>query len=65
MKYMRSFHTSADELGVIATRARARKLILTHYILLGSSNEAEMVETIKKGFSGTVIVARDLDVIAP
>jgi ribonuclease Z len=65
MKYMASFHTSAEELAVIATRANAKALVLTHYIFLGCSNETEMVDTIKKKFAGTVIVARDLDVIAP
>jgi ribonuclease BN (tRNA processing enzyme) len=65
MAYMRSFHTSAWELAGIATRARAKTLIITHYIFLGDSNETDMVKTIRQGFGGTVILAHDLDVIAP
>jgi ribonuclease Z len=65
MKYMAAFHTSAEELGIVATQARAKKLIVTHYVSLGTSDQTEMVNIIKKGFAGTVIVARDLDVIAP
>jgi len=65
MKYMAAFHTSAQELGIVATQARAKTLIVTHYVSLGSSDQTEMVNTIKKGFAGTVVVARDLDVIAP
>jgi ribonuclease BN (tRNA processing enzyme) len=65
MKYMAAFHTSAEELGIVATQARAKKLIVIHYVSLGSSDQIEMVNLIKKGFAGTVVVARDLDVIAP
>ena len=65
MKYMAAFHTSAQELGKIATRARPKRLVLTHYIFLGPSDEAEMVGTIKREFKGEVFVARDLDVITP
>jgi ribonuclease BN (tRNA processing enzyme) len=65
MKYMAAFHTSAEELGILATQARAKTLVVTHYVSLGSSNPAEMVNTVKRGFAGTVIVAHDLDVIAP
>jgi len=65
MKYMAAFHTSAQELGIVATQARAKTLIVTHYVSLGSSDQTEMVNMIRKGFAGTVVVARDLDVIAP
>jgi ribonuclease BN (tRNA processing enzyme) len=65
MKYMAAFHTSAQELGIVATQARAKTLIVTHYVSLGSSDQTEMVNIIKKGFAGTVVVARDLDVITP
>jgi Metal-dependent hydrolases of the beta-lactamase superfamily III len=65
MKYMAAFHTSAEELGILATQARAKKLIVTHYVSLGSSDQTEMAKLIKEGFAGTVVVARDLDVIEP
>ncbi len=65
MKYMSAFHTSAEELGVVASKARAKTLIVTHYVRLGSSSQGEMLQAIQKGFHGAVMVARDLDVIAP
>ena len=65
MKYMAAFHTSAEELGILATQARAKTLVVTHYVAMGSSNEIEMVNSVRKGFSGTIIVAHDLEVIAP
>lgn len=65
MKYMAAFHTSAEELGILATQARAKTLVVTHYVALGSSDQTEMVNTVKKGFAGMVMVAHDLDVIAP
>ena len=64
-KYMAAFHTSAEELGILATKARAKTLIMTHYVPRGTSDQTEMVNLVKKGFAGTLIVARDLDVIAP
>jgi ribonuclease BN (tRNA processing enzyme) len=65
MKYMAAFHTSAEELGILATQARAKTLVVTHYIAMGSSNEIEMVNSVRKGFVGTIIVAHDLEVMAP
>lgn len=65
MKYMAAFHTSAEELGILATQARAKTLVVTHYLALGASNEIEMVNSVRKGFVGTIIVAHDLEVIAP
>ena len=52
MKYMAAFHTSAEELGILATQARAKKLIVTHYVSLGSSDQTEMVNLIKKASLG-------------
>jgi ribonuclease Z len=65
MKYMAAYHTSAQELGALATKARAKTLIVTHYLPVGSTDQTEMVAAIKQGFSQDVIVARDLDVIVP
>jgi ribonuclease BN (tRNA processing enzyme) len=65
MKYMAAFHTSAEELGILATQAKAKMLVVTHFVVMGSSNEAEMVKLVRKGFAGPVVVARDLVVIAP
>jgi ribonuclease BN (tRNA processing enzyme) len=65
MKYMTAFHTSATELGEIAARAKPKVLILTHWILLGNSKEDDMVREIREKYSGPIVIARDLDVIAP
>lgn len=65
MKYESEFHTSAIELGEIAARAKAKMLILTHWSLLGNANEDDMVREIRQKYSGPIVIARDLDVIAP
>jgi ribonuclease BN (tRNA processing enzyme) len=63
--YFSSFHTSAAQLGEIAAKAKPKILIITHYMPLGDSNQIQMVEEIQKTFHGPVMVANDLDVIAP
>ena len=65
MKYESAFHTSATELGDIAARAKAKMLILTHWGLLGNAKEDDMVREIHEKYSGPIVIARDLDVIAP
>jgi ribonuclease BN (tRNA processing enzyme) len=65
MKYMSQFHTSAEELGEIAAKAKPKMLILTHWILLGNAKQDDMVREIRQKYSGPIIVARDLDVVAP
>ena len=65
MKYEVAFHTSALELGEIAARAKPKVLILTHWTLLGNAKENDMVREIRRNYSGSLVVARDLDVIAP
>ncbi|HZI32042.1 MAG TPA: MBL fold metallo-hydrolase, partial [Candidatus Binatia bacterium] len=63
--YFASFHTSAEQLGEIAAKARPKLLVVWHYVPLRNTNQAQMVEEIRKGFHGAVVVANDLDVIAP
>jgi ribonuclease BN (tRNA processing enzyme) len=65
MKYESEFHTSALELGEIAVRAKAKMLLLTHWGLLGNAKEDDMVREIRQNYGGPVVIARDLDVIAP
>lgn len=62
-KYMMASHTQAEDLSRIATKAGAKNLVLHHQIFLGPSNEADMVGRIKKGYSGKVTFAHDLDVV--
>lgn len=65
MKYMAAYHTSAQQLGALATKARAKSLIVTHYLPVGSTDQTEMVDAIKQSFAQSVVVARDLDVVVP
>lgn len=59
--YHRSFHTSAQELGELAARARPRLLVLTHQLAWGAS-EAEVIAEVRAGFDGEVAYGHDLDV---
>lgn len=63
--YFSSFHTSAEELGEIAAKAQPKILIITHYVPLGNTDQTKMLESIRKQFNGSVVVANDLDVITP
>ena len=60
--YMKSFHTSATELGAIAARAKPKLLLLNH-VLIKKGNEQKMLDEIRAGgFSGEVRIAEDLDI---
>lgn len=62
--YLRSFHTSTQELGGVATKARPGLLILYHQMLFGDStdNEASMLAEVRKYYKGKVASAHDLDI---
>lgn len=62
-KYMMASHTQAEDLARIATNAKAKTLVLDHQIFLGSEDESDMVGRIKKGYSGKILFAHDLDVV--
>jgi len=64
-QYMAAFHTSAQQLADIATRAHAKTLAATHLAYMGGASEADLVAALKKGYSGTVVVAHDLEVVSP
>ena len=65
MVYMRKFHTSATELGEIASRAKPKLLVVIHAGYLADSSEADMLADIRKAFKGEVKLAHDLDVVTP
>jgi len=65
MKYESEFHTSATELGKIATEAKAKMLIVTHSSLLGGDSEEDLVHVLRENYNGPIVIANDLDVIAP
>lgn len=54
-------HTSATEVGDIATLAKPKLLILTHQLFFGSSDETLLAE-VRSHYSGRVVSAKDLDV---
>lgn len=59
--YMREFHTSDRELGVIAALAQPKLLVLHHIVRHGSDDE-ELASSIRAGgYQGDIVVARDLD----
>jgi len=60
-RYMKAFHTSAAELADIATRAHAKTLAATHLV----GNPTDLAEALKKGYSGRVVIAHDLEVVSP
>jgi ribonuclease BN (tRNA processing enzyme) len=59
--YMREFHTSDRELGVIAALAQPKMLVLHHIVRHGNDDE-ELARSIRSsGYEGGIVVARDLD----
>jgi ribonuclease BN (tRNA processing enzyme) len=59
--YFKAFHTSPEELGDIATRARPKLLVLYHQVM-GETSEEDLVEQVKQHYSGKFVSARDLGV---
>lgn len=62
-EYMHAFHTSDRELGALAARIAPppRLLILTHIVRMGASDQ-ELLDGVRAGgFTGRVVVGKDLD----
>ncbi|HUR91921.1 MAG TPA: MBL fold metallo-hydrolase [Gemmatimonadaceae bacterium] len=59
--YFRDFHTSAAQLGELASRANPKVLVLYHQAFAGR-RPAELIAQVMSSFKGPVISARDLDV---
>ena len=57
--YHAQAHTSATQLGAIATAARPGKLILYHQLYFGSTDD-QLVTEVRSTFAGTVLSAKDL-----
>jgi ribonuclease BN (tRNA processing enzyme) len=60
-RYHADAHTSTRELAKIATRAKAKRLVLYHQLFWGASDEALEAE-VRAGFAGEVVSAKDLGV---
>jgi ribonuclease BN (tRNA processing enzyme) len=59
--YMRAFHTSDQELGALAARARPKVLVLYHVVRMGGTDTELLAGVRAGGFSGKTVVAHDLD----
>ena len=59
--YFKAFHTSPKELGEIATRARPKLLVLYHQVM-GETTEEDLVEQVKRHYSGKFVSGKDLGV---
>jgi ribonuclease BN (tRNA processing enzyme) len=60
--YMRSVHTSDEEVGALAARAGVRLVVLSHIVRMGGTDEELDAGVRRGGFRGPVRIARDLDV---
>ena len=60
-KYHAANHTSAHELGEIASRTKPKLLVLYHILFWGSSEESVLNE-VREKYSGEVVLGNDLDV---
>jgi len=56
--YHKAHHTSSVDVGVIADKAKPKKLVLSH-ILFWGSNEDSILKDIKLNYSGETIIAED------
>ena len=54
-------HTSATELGEIASRAKPKLLVLYHQLFFGASDET-LVSEVRSRFNGRVVSAKDLQI---
>ncbi len=60
-RYLREFHTNDVALGKLAAAAHPKTLVLYHFGAHGTADD-EVIATIRaQGFSGRIVVAKDLD----
>ncbi|HEX3478915.1 MAG TPA: hypothetical protein VHT91_28025 [Kofleriaceae bacterium] len=61
-RYHAAFHTSAPELAALATKARAKTLVLHHQLFFGQT-ESELIGEVRRGFHGRLVSAHDLQTL--
>jgi ribonuclease BN (tRNA processing enzyme) len=59
--YMRSFHTSAQELGKLAAFCQPKLLVLYHVVRKSATDQTLIDEVRSGGYQGPLVVAKDLD----
>ncbi len=60
--YHGAAHTLASQVGRVATKGRAKLLVLTHVLSHGVADDVVMAE-VKSTYAGPVVFAKDLDVV--
>ena len=60
--YHQAHHTSSIDLGIIADELQPNKLVLSHILFWGASEES-LLKDVRKNFNGQAIIAKDLMVI--
>jgi ribonuclease BN (tRNA processing enzyme) len=58
-RFSEKYHTTTEQLGELASRAKPRLLILYHY---NSLTPEELQSDMKKHYSGAFVIGRDLEV---
>lgn len=58
--YHAAAHTGGTAVGRVATKARAKMLVLTHQLFFGAS-DAQLLREVRATFAGLVVSAKDLD----
>jgi ribonuclease Z len=60
-RYCREYHTSDVELGQLAERVQPKLLILDHLVRMGASDEELLAGVRTGGYSGRVVIGKDLE----
>ena len=60
-RYHEASHTTTDELAKLATQARPKKLVLYHILFMDTPEQA-LLDEVRSGYDGEVILPDDLDV---
>ena len=58
--YMRAYHTSAEELGAMASRCKPKLLLLVHVLNRRGTDKVLLEEIVKGGFNGKTDIGTDL-----
>ena len=60
-QYMRAFHTSDRELGILAMRIKPKLLLLTHVIRMGATDQELLAGVRSVGFLGNTVIGKELE----
>jgi ribonuclease BN (tRNA processing enzyme) len=61
-RYHSAFHTSGPDVGRVAAQVQTKTLVLYHLLPMGQT-EDEVVEEVRRQFSGTIVFGKDLHII--